>query len=54
VRPLKDNVFALVGLPSKLHSDQGKNFESHILPCAFAFGVKKSHTTPWVMALWRG
>ena len=31
VRVLKDNVFSLVGPPSKLHSNQGKNFESHIL-----------------------
>ena len=48
VQLLKDNVFALMGPPSKLHSDQGRNFESHILRdlCA-AFGVKKSHTTPY-------
>ena len=32
VQLLKDHVFALVGPPSKLHSDQG-NFESHILSC---------------------
>ena len=48
VQLLKDNVFALVGPPTKLHSDQGRNFESRILSdlCA-AFGAKKSHTTPY-------
>jgi len=48
VRILQDNIFALVGPPSKLHSDQGMNFESHILrDLCLAFGVKKSHTTPY-------
>lgn len=48
VQVLKDNIFSLVGPPQKLHSDQGRNFESHILAdlCA-AFGVKKSRTTPY-------
>ena len=48
VQLLKDNVFAPVGPPTKLHSDQGRNFESRILSdlCA-AFGAKKSHTTPY-------
>ena len=31
VRVLKDQVFTLVGPPHKLHSDQGRNFESYIL-----------------------
>ena len=31
VQFLKDHVFHLVGPPSKLHSDQGRNFESCIL-----------------------
>ena len=48
VRTLQNNVFALVGPPSKLHSDQGRNFESHILhDLCLAFGMKKSHTTPY-------
>ena len=48
VQLLKENVFALVGPPTKLHSDQGRNFESRILSdlCA-AFGVTKSRTTPY-------
>ena len=49
VQLLKDNVFALVGPPTKLHSDQGRNFESRILSdLCTAFGVKKSHTTPYM------
>ena len=45
---LKDDVFSLVGPPQKLHSDQGRNFESHLLQeLCKAFGVKKSHTTPY-------
>ena len=31
VRILKDQLFTVVGPPEKLHSDQGQNFESHIL-----------------------
>ena len=48
VQVLRDDVFSLVGPPQKLHSDQGRNFESRILAdlCA-AFGVKKSRTTPY-------
>ena len=48
VQVLKDDVFSLVGPPQKLHSDQGRNFESSILAdLCTAFGVKKSHTTPY-------
>ena len=48
VQLLKDNVFALVGPPTKLHSEQGRNFESRILSnLCTAFGVKKSYTTPY-------
>ena len=37
-----------MGLPSVLHSDQGKNFESTILKQTLdAFGVTKSHTTAY-------
>ena len=46
VQVLRDDIFSLVGPPQKLHSDQGRNFESQILSDACkAFGVKKSHTT---------
>jgi len=41
-------VFTLVGPLCKLHSDQGRNFESHILTdLCKAFDVVKSHTTPY-------
>jgi len=45
---LRDHIFTVVGPPQKLHSDQGRNFESHIL-CKLckAFGVVKSQTTPY-------
>jgi len=48
VQVLRDEVFTLVGPPQRLHSDQGRNFESRILgDLCTAFGVKKSHTTPY-------
>ena len=48
VQTLRDEIFALVGPPQKLHSDQGRNFESKILgDLCKAFGVKKSRTTPY-------
>jgi len=48
VKALRDQVFTMVGPPRKLHSDQGRNFESHILSeLCKAFGVEKSHTTPY-------
>ena len=48
VRILKDLVFTVVGPPCKLHSDQGRNFESHLLSnLCKAFKVTKSHTTPY-------
>ena len=48
VKILRDQVFTLVGPPQQLHSDQGQNFESHILSeLCKAFQVTKSHTTPY-------
>ena len=48
VQILRDNVFTVTEPPQKLHSDQGQNFESHILSdLCKAFGVKKSRTTPY-------
>ena len=48
VQILRDNVFTVTGPPLQLHSDQGRNFESHILSdLCQAFGVKKSRTTPY-------
>ena len=44
----RDDVFTLVGLLLRIHSDQGQNFESRILgDMCKAFGIKKSHTTPY-------
>ena len=48
VQTLKDQVFTLVGPPHRLHSDQGRNFKSYVLlELCKAFGVTKSHTTPY-------
>ena len=48
VQVLKDDVISLVSPPQKLHSDQGRNFESSILAdLCTVFEVKKSHTTPY-------
>ena len=48
IRILRDQVFTLVGPPERLHSDQGRNFESQILgDLCKAFQVTKSHTTPY-------
>ena len=48
VTALRDQVFTMVGPPRRLHSDQGRNFESHILSeLCKAFGVEKSRTTPY-------
>ena len=48
VRILKDQIFTMVGPPEKLHSDQGRNFESHILlELCEALKVLISRTTPY-------
>ena len=42
------NLFATMGLPDIVHSDQGQNFESTILKQTLeAFGIQKSHTTAY-------
>lgn len=38
------NLFATMGLPDIVHSDQKQNFESNVLD---AFGVVKSHTAAY-------
>ena len=41
-------IFAVLGMPKILHSDQGQNFESTILKQILkALGVLKSHTTAY-------
>ena len=41
-------IFAALGMPKILHSDQGKSFESTILKQTLqAFGIVKSHTTAY-------
>ena len=41
-------VFAKYGLPTTLHSDQGRNFESSMLHQTLeTFGIKKSRTTAY-------
>ena len=46
VRILRDHVFTVVGPPEQLHSDQGCNFESHILTeLCRAFHITKSRMT---------
>lgn len=42
------NLFAIMGLPDIVHSDQGQNFESTVLKQTLdAFGIQKSHTTAY-------
>lgn len=48
VKILKDHIFTVVGSLEQLHSDQGCNFESHILAALCkAFKITKSRTTPY-------
>ena len=42
------NLFATMGIPQIVHSDQGQNFESAVLKQTLdAFGIRKSHTTAY-------
>ena len=47
-RVLVNEWFCRFGVPGRLHSDQGRNFESNLIqqPCQM-YGIEKSCTTPW-------
>ncbi len=47
-RKLWDRVFCVYGFPSRIHTDQGANFESSLLAVLLKLsGVAKSHTTAY-------
>lgn len=45
---LWDRYFCVYGFPERIHSDQGANFESHLISELLRVsGIRKSHTTPY-------
>jgi transposase InsO family protein len=47
VETLVTNFFCRFGIPRELHSDQGRNFESHLVQQVLQrLGVSKTRTTP--------
>ena len=45
---LEERVFCYFGVPERIHTDQGAQFESKLMAelCAL-WGVRRSHTTPY-------
>jgi hypothetical protein len=45
---LVNSVITRFGIPQELHSDQGRNFESHLIACLCErLGIHKTRTTPY-------
>ena len=48
IKALSDNWFTRFGIPNRLYSDQGRNFEGEVVRAICAlYGVNKSRTTPY-------
>ena len=47
-RVLRDHWFAHYWVPAQIHSDQGRNFESHLIQelCCL-YGITKTRTSPY-------